>query len=62
MGFAPSGVRTIGPKTFRLASKSNYASFAYFHFGQSFLCRLYDCIKIRKTKKIETYNNHIMKK
>jgi len=38
-GFTPLGVRTIGPKTFHLASKSNYSCIASFQFGQSFLCR-----------------------
>jgi len=30
--FTPLGVQTIGPKIIPLASKSNYASIASFHF------------------------------
>ena len=39
IGFTPLDLRTTGPKTFRLASESNYILIASFHFGQSFLCR-----------------------
>jgi len=35
-GFTPSSVRTIGPKTFRLASKSNYASLHIFILANHF--------------------------
>ena len=36
MGFTPSGVQTLGPKTFHLANKSNYASLHIFILANHF--------------------------
>ena len=38
-GFTSSSVWTTSPKTFCFVNEFNFAYIAFFHFGQSFLCR-----------------------